>query len=230
MKSNVKDGIYYLDFELSKLEYDLFQDFATTLLKKGYKYLSLPSAGSWEVIEKQAVVTKEFSLGIDERQALFGSAEQGFLEYFMNKKVTKELKMFSINECFRNEQKLDGLVRLREFKKLEQFCFCKPENAEKCFQELLKNSTDFLEKYNIEYRIVDKTETDEGYHLKKYDIEVKTKKYGWLETHSCTYFGNEQTKRLNISGGLHTISNTGIASPRILIPFIEKTFSKERNY
>ena len=172
MKSNVKDGIYYLDFELSKLEYDLFQDFATTLLKKGYKYLSLPSAGSWEVIEKQAVVTKEFSLGIDERQALFGSAEQGFLEYFMNKKVTKELKMFSI----RNEQKLDGLVRLREFKKLEQFCFCKPENAEKCFQELLKNSTDFLEKYNIEYRIVDKTETDEGYHLKKYDIEVKTKK------------------------------------------------------
>ena len=64
---------------------------------------------------------------------------------------------------------------MREFKKLEQFCFCKPENAKKCFQELLKNSTDFLEKYNIEYWIVDKTGTDEGYYLKKYDIEVKTK-------------------------------------------------------
>lgn len=222
MKTNVKDGIYYLDFELSKLEYELFQEFAEMLLKKGYKYLSLPSAGSWEVIEKQETVTKEYSLGIDERQALFGSAEQGFLEYFMNQEVTEELKMFSMNECFRNEQQLNGLVRLREFKKLEQFCFCKQQNAEKYFQELLKNSTDFLEKYQIEYRIVDKTKEDEGYHIKKYDIEVKTKQFGWMETHSCTYFGNEQTKRLNISGGLHTISNTGIASPRILIPFIER--------
>ena len=115
-----------------------------------------------------------------------------------------------------------------KFKKIEHFCFCKPENAEKYFQELLKNSTDFLEKYNIEYRIVDKTKTDEGYHLKKYDIEVKTKKYGWLETHSCTYFGDEQTKRLNITGNLHTISNTGIASPRILIPFIEKNFKNNK--
>ena len=49
-----------------------------------------------------------------------------------------------------------------------------------------------------------------------------THQYGWLETHSCTYFKDEQTKRLGISGGLHTISNTGIASPRILVPFIER--------
>lgn len=221
-KYYTKDGIYYLDYELSKLEFELFREFEDMLLKKGYKYLSLPSAGSWDIIEKQEVVTKEYSLGIDERQALFGSAEQAFLEYFENSEVTEELYLFSINECFRNEQSLDELQRLREFKKLEQFCFCKEENAEKAFSELLNNSIDFLKKHNIEYRIVDKTKEDPGYHLKKYDIEVKTKKYGWMETHSCTYFGAEQTKRLNIKGGLHTISNTGIASPRILIPFIEK--------
>ena len=57
--------------------------------------------------------------------------------------------------------------------------------------------------------------------MKKYDIEVKTKQYGWMETHSCTYFGEEQSKRFEITGATHTISNTGIASPRILIPFIE---------
>lgn len=217
-----KDGIYYLDFELSNLELSLFREFETMLLEKGYKYLSLPSAGSWDIIEKQEVISKDYSLGIDDRQALFGSAEQGFLEYFQNQEITEELKMFSFNECFRNEQTLDGLFYLREFKKLEQYIICREENAEKYFNEVLKNSTDFLEKHNIEYRVVDKTYEDPGYHLKKYDIEVKTKKYGWMETHSCTYFGDEQAKRLNIKGGFHTISNTGIASPRILIPFIER--------
>ena len=167
-------------------------------------------------------MTKEYSLGIDDRQALFGSAEQGFLEYFQNGEVKDELFLFSFNECFRNEQNLNGMKSLREFKKLEQYCFCKPENANKCFNELLNNSIEFLEKHNIEYRVVDRTKDDLGYHIKKYDIEVKTEMFGWLETHSCTYFGDEQTKRLNIKGGLHTISNTGIASPRILIPFIER--------
>lgn len=218
----VKDGLYYLNPELSKLEFDLLMEFFQLLIKKGYKYISLPSAGSWDVIEKQGVVTKEYSLGIDERHALFGSAEQGFLEYFQNQEVSKEQCYFSFNECFRNEENLEGLVRLREFKKIEQYCFCKEENVEKYFNELLNNSIDFLKSHNIEYRVIDKTKEDPGYHIKKYDIEVKTKKYGWLETHSCTYFGNEQTKRLNIKGGLHTISNTGIASPRILIPFIER--------
>lgn len=127
-KYYTKDGIYYIDFELSKLEFDLFREFEDMLLEKGYKYLSLPSAGSWDVVEKQEVVTCEYSLGIDERQALFGSAEQGFLEYFQDKKVTEEMFMFSFNECFRNEQSLDGLQRLREFKKLENVVFeCKAQ-------------------------------------------------------------------------------------------------------
>lgn len=116
--------------------------------------------------------------------------------------------LFSFNECFRNEKSLDVLERLREFKKLEQYCFCKKENADKCFDELLNNSIEFLKQHNIKYRVVDKTNNDIGYHIKKYDIEVFTKKYGWMETYSCTYFGDEQAKRLNIKGGFHTISNT----------------------
>ena len=52
-----------------------------------------------------------------------------------------------------------------------------------------------MDKYNIEFRVVDVTKLDLGYHVKKYDIEVKTKQYGWLETHSCSYFGEEQSKR-----------------------------------
>ena len=223
---NVKDGIYYLDENLSKLEFDLFREFEDILLKKDYKYLSLPSAGSWEVIDRQQVVKRKESLGIDNIHALFGSAEQGFLEYFMDQEVNEEQCFFSFNQCFRKVKKLNELIRLREFKKIEQYCFCKPENAPRYFNEFLENITFFLKKHHIKYRIVDKTNDDPGYHFKKYDVEVKTKKYGWLETHSCTYFKDEQTKRLGIKGGLHTISCTGIASPRILIPFIESKEDK----
>ena len=223
-KYMVKDGIYFLNEELSKLEFDLFREFEDILLEKGYEYLSIPSAGTWELIDRQGVVGRHQTLYIDERHALNGSAESGILEYFMDKEVKEERKIFSFNECFRKELNVDGLIRLRDFKKIEQYIFCKPENAEKYFNEVLTNSTKFLEKHGIEYRVVDKTTEDPGYHVKKFDIEVKTRKYGWLETHSCTYFGDAQTKRLGIKGGLHTISNTGIASPRILIPFIERMY------
>lgn len=223
-KVDVRDGIYYLDEELSKLEFELFREFEDMLLERGYKYLSIPSACSWEVVERQAAVRTDQTLFIDERQALAGSAETGILDYFMDKEIKEEQRYFSFNECFRKEVNLDGAIRLREFKKIEQYIFCKPENAEKYFEEVLNNSLDFLKKHNIEYRVVDKTKEDPGYHIKKFDIEVKTKKYGWLETHSCTYFGDEQAKRVGFKGGLHTISNTGIASPRILIPFIERMY------
>ena len=86
---------------------------------------------------------------------------------------------------------------------------------------MLDNSTNFLKDYSIKHRIVNVTNIDPGYHIKKYDIEIFSKNSGWVETHSCSYFGEEQTKRFNISGATHTISNTGIATPRILIPFIE---------
>ncbi|MNR40287.1 Serine--tRNA ligase [compost metagenome] len=79
-----------------------------------------------------------------------------------------------------------------------------------------------MEKYDIEYRTIDVTKKDYGYHKKKIDIEVLTKKYGWMETHSCSYFGIEQSSKYNITGANHTLSNTGVATPRILIPLIER--------
>lgn len=150
------------------------------------------------------------------------------MEYFAGTEITCELRLFANNQCFRNEDELQGLKTLTEFKKIEQYVFCRPENVEKYFDEVLENSTGFLERHGIEYRIVDKTKEDPGYHVKKSDIEVKTKRYGWMETHSCTYFGDEQVKRMDITGGYHTISNTGIASPRILVPFIENPILIDR--
>ena len=219
MNYTLVDGVYKLNFELSKLEQKLFREFEDMLDKQGFVYLSVPSLMKADTLKRQDICVN--SLGINKDQLLTGSAEQGILEYFADSFVEEQC-IYAKNQCFRNEPEYFGLKYCKEFVKLEQFCFTVKDNWEVYFNLLLQNSKNFLERHNIEYRVVDTTKRDTGYHKVKYDIEVKTKKYGWLETHSCTYFGEEQSKRYNIIGATHTISNTGIASPRILIPFIER--------
>jgi len=222
MKYKVESGIYNLDFELSLLEKKLFRDFEDMLDSKGFRYLSIPSLTRWDSFERQGIQDIVKSLSVDHIHNLSGSAEQGILQYYSDSIVEPQL-IYSKNQCFRHENYgYEGLKRCKEFVKLEQFCFCNDYDWREKFDLLLTNAISFLDKHNIEYRVVDVSKLDSGYHVKKYDIEVKTKQYGWLETHSCTYFGEEQSKRFGITGATHTISNTGIASPRILIPFIEK--------
>ena len=222
MQYKVESGIYNLDFELSLLEKKLFRDFEDMLDSKGFRYLSIPSLTRWDSFERQGIQDIVKSLSVDHIHNLSGSAEQGILQYYSDSIVEPQL-IYSKNQCFRHENYgYEGLKRCKEFVKLEQFCFCNDYDWREKFDLLLTNAISFLDKHNIEYRVVDVSKLDSGYHVKKYDIEVKTKQYGWLETHSCTYFGEEQSKRFGITGATHTISNTGIASPRILIPFIEK--------
>lgn len=221
MNYKINDGVCKLDFELSKLEKQLFREFENILESKGFNYLSVPTSIYTDTLTKQDINCN--TLVIDNIHILAGSAEQGILEYFSDSYV-KPILIYAKNQCFRHENyEYEGLKRCKEFLKLEQYCFCYKNEWENSFEMLLNNATSFLNTYNIKHRIVDVTNKDEGYHIKKYDIEIYTKTYGWLESHSCTYFGEEQTKRFNITGATYTISNTGIASPRILIPFIERS-------
>lgn len=217
----LRDGVFRPGLELSKLERDLFLDFENMLILKGFQVINVPESVRTESFCRQEVVSNEMAYWLDGSHMLNGSAEQGILDYFSDTEIGP-LRLYSFTHCFRREQSLRGLVRLKEFKKLEQFIFCNESEWQSEFDLVLYNATDFLSRYNIEHRVVDVTKRDPGYHIKKLDIEINTKQYGWIESHSCSYFGNEQTQRLGITGSTHSISNTGIASPRILIPFIEK--------
>jgi len=213
---------YNLDFFLSSLEKSLFRDFEDMLDNQGFYYLSLPAFIKKETLLKQEVVGLDAAFSITDGIVLNGSAEQGILEYFENKTVGR-LKLYSFTHCYRNEKEIEPLIRLWEFKKLEQFCFTDESHWEEDFMCLLTNATKFLEKYGIVYRVSDVTKRDPGYHIKKWDIEIYLKSQNrWLEANSCSYFGQEQTRRFNITGATHSISNTGIASPRILLGFIER--------
>lgn len=210
------------DVNLSLFERRLIIEFEEFCISKGYSYLSIPSIVPKTCYQKQGTVDPEKVFGFGDYR-LTGSAEQRILESFSNQTILSNLKIVSTNQCFRNELEYVELLRLAEFKKVEQFGFLTSSTAALItFDEFLNNSIAFLKKYKIEYRVIDETETDQGYHHKKYDIQIKTNLFGWIETHSRSYFEKEQTKRFNISGAEYTVSCTGIASPRILIPFLEK--------
>jgi len=217
----IKDGIAYLGRGLSDLERRLFRAFEQSLVRGGFTYLSTPSSLPWKTIVSQDVVLPEDVLGFDTVHCLSGSAEQGILHYFRGKEVSP-CRLFADNQCWRKEAALQGLKTVQEFRKIEQFSFVRPDNWQSEFNLLLENAYQFLKQFDfLDIRVVDCTEADLGYHHLKYDIEVKTDQYGWMETHSCSYFADEQVQRFDIKGDVHTVSNTGLASPRILIPFIE---------
>lgn len=217
----VRDGVFYPDRFISGIEHGLFRRMQEKLEDDNFRYISVPSIVSKDTYLRQGTVPWEKVFKIDDNLALAGSAEQGILEFYKGQHVDP-IKLWAKNQCFRAEPAYEGLKYLREFIKLEQFIFCHEANALKMWNHIMTAPQHLLGECNIKFRTVDVTQRDPGYHLKKVDIEVWTETYGWLETHSCSYFGEEQTKRFDITGATHTLSNTAIASPRFLIPILER--------
>jgi seryl-tRNA synthetase len=221
----VRDGVFFPTRKVGDMEAQVLRSMTRRLKRNGFRYLSVPSTITRDTIERQGVVLWDKIIRLSDTHGLAGSAEQGILEMFKGRKVGRGrpmLRLFADNQCFRNEEAYIGLKYLREFRKIEQFVFCGADNWEENFRMAMWVATGLLDQYKIEYRVVDVTDRDPGYHVLKKDIEVLTDAYGWLETHSCTYFGEEQTRRFGITGLTHTISNTGVASPRILVPLLER--------
>ena len=148
------------------------------------------------------------------------------------------IKYLGFSPCFRSEagshgKDVKGLIRVQEFYKLEQVVLCEAthETSVKIHEEITKNAEEFIESLGLPYHRVVNCGGDLGLgQVKKYDIEVwvpKENKY--RETHSASYFHDFQTRRLGIrykedDGKLkyaHSLNNTAIATPRILVSLVE---------
>ena len=216
---NLSSHNFHLGQVASELERKLSRQFEDILLANGFEYLSIPSTIPSDVLKR---IGQEETLRIDEDWALAGSAEQGILWRFMDCKDVGPDRYWAVNQCWRVEDEYEGMFKRMEFKKIEQFVFCREDTWEGEFDFSLKMCAAFLGSQGLKWRFTD-TSHESKEAVKKVDIEVLTKTYGWMETHSCTYFGKAQTDRMGIGDGeLHTISNTGLAFPRILIPMMEK--------
>ncbi len=178
---------------------------------------------------------------VQDEMYLAGTAEVPTMGYYMNEVLEKKqlpVKFVSFSSCFRREigshgKDVKGIYRVHEFMKIEQVVLCEAshEASVKIHEEITNNAEKLLQDLKIPYHVVVNCGGDLGQgQVKKYDIEVwvpSDSKY--RESHSASYFHDFQTRRLNIKykdddGKLkfaHSLNNTAIATPRILISILE---------
>jgi seryl-tRNA synthetase len=214
------------------------------ILSKGFTLISPP------LLVKDIAMfgTGYFPLGEEnvyelEKDKLYltGTSEVGIVSMHMNKMFQlSELpkRYVGISPCFRREagaagKDTKGLYRVHQFQKVEQIVFC-ANDQKVSLQEhfaLLKNAEEIMQALELPYRIVVMCTGDMGLgQVYKHDIETwMPSRNNYCETHSCSSFHDFQSRRLNIRYDdghgekflVYTLNNTAIASPRILIPFLE---------
>lgn len=172
---------------------------------------------------------------------LAGTAEVPVTAYYSGEILSEDqlpVKSVALSTCFRREagaagKDTRGLYRIHQFDKVEQVIVCENdiEKSKEYHLEILANSEAVLQMLNLPYRVVNVCTGDLGRgQAQKYDIETwmpSRNSYG--ETHSASRFYEFQARRMNLryknaqgkNVFCHTLNNTVIASPRVLIPILE---------
>ncbi len=178
---------------------------------------------------------------------LIGTSEVSVTSYHKDEvlKLSELPKRYcGISPCFRREagtygKDTKGLYRIHQFQKVEQVILCEnnPEVSAAMHKEILTNAEEVVQALKLPYRVVDVCTGDMGRgQVYKNDIETwMPSRNGYGETHSCSTFYDFQSRRLNIKyedaagkkNFVHTLNNTCIASPRILIPILEMYQQKD---
>jgi len=216
------------------------------MLERGFVPMTVPVL----VREEAMTGTGYFPLGREQAYAitnedppvyLVGTAEVSLTAYHMNETLDgKSLprKYVATSPCFRREagtygKDTAGIYRIHQFDKVEQVIICRNdvEESKRWHQAITENAEAVLQKLNLPYRVVYVCTGDLGQgQAAKYDIETwMPSRKAYSETHSASRFYEFQARRLNLryrdSDGkiryCHTLNNTVIASPRILIPILE---------
>ncbi len=173
--------------------------------------------------------------------ALVGTAEVPLTSFYAGEILPEEklpIKMMAWSGCFRREagtygKDTSGLYRVHQFQKIEQVIIGSADVAqsEQYHNELLNNAEECLQDFGLPYRVVYVCTGDLGQgQVRKHDIETwMPSRGGYGETHSCSTFHEFQARRLKLrykgkdgqTKICHTLNNTAIASPRVLISLLE---------
>ena len=204
-------GFYYLKNELALLNQALIRFALDFMKKKGYEYIETPlmlnEKSIFASMDKEAIAESVYKIE-GEDLAMIGTAEQALLAMHSDDVIKEEnlpKKYFSYSMCFRKEIgshgiNEKGLWRTHQFNKVEQFIFCKPEDSENLYEELLKNSEGILKELELPYRVLELCSGDlADWKYRSVDIDVyrpTTKDYGEIISLSnCTDY---QARKLNI--------------------------------
>ncbi len=237
---------YFLKGDGALLHQAVLQFAMDFMVGKGYVPLSVPLLARDEVMEGTGwfpgAEDQTYRMEKDDL-SLVGTSEVPLTAYHMDEILKAEqlpLKYVALSSCFRREagaagKDTYGLYRIHQFDKVEQVVICKnsAEESNKFHEEILANAEGVMAALELPYRVANVCTGDLGRgQAKKFDIEAwMPSRNNYCETHSASKFYEFQARRLNLrykdkSGPkgtqfCHTLNNTVVASPRILIPILE---------
>jgi seryl-tRNA synthetase len=241
---------YVLKGDAVLLELALFQFTLDRLRARGFTPLNVPvMAREFAFIgnsqfprgKEQVYKLEQSAEGDDPELYLIGTAEVSITGMYGGEILDESqlpLRFAGISPCFRKEagtygKDTRGIMRVHQFTKIEQYIICRNDHEEsvRWHEALLANAEEIVQALELPYHVVVVCTGDLGDgQVKKYDIECWVPSENtYRETHSDSYFHDYQARRANIryrdNEGkvryVHTLNNTGLASPRILIPFLE---------
>ena len=230
--------------ELALYEFAVLRFALDFLAKKGSQIITVPA-----MVREQALFgTGHFPTGREQvyflpedEIYLSGTAEVPVTSLHSGEILSDQqlpMRYGAFSPCFRREagsagKDVRGLMRVHQFNKVEQFIFCRndAEESAKWHQEILGTSEELLQAFELPYRVIEVCTGDMGAgKFRMHDIEAwipSEKRY--RETHSCSSLHDWQARRANLRYRdandkvqyVHTLNNTAVATPRILIPLIE---------
>ncbi|WP_302558379.1 serine--tRNA ligase [Holdemania filiformis] len=241
------NGFYYLKGDIARLHSVILSYARDFMIDRGFTYYIPP------FMIRSDVVTGVMSFAEMENMMykiegedlyLIGTSEHSMIGKFIDTIIDEEQlpqTLTSYSPCFRKEVGAHGIeergvYRIHQFEKQEMIVVCKPEDSKYWYDQLWKNSVDFFRSLDIPVRTLECCSGDlADLKVKSCDVEAwspRQKKY--FEVGSCSNLGDAQARRLGIRVQgkegkyfAHTLNNTVVAPPRMLIAFLENNLNAD---
>ena len=241
------NGFYYLMGDIARLHSSVIAYARDFMINRGFTYCVPPFmirsnvvTGVMSFAEMDAMMYKIEG----EDLYLIGTSEHSMIGKFINTLLSEDQipqTLTSYSPCFRKEKGAHGIeergvYRIHQFEKQEMIVVCKPEESMEWYDKLWKNTVDLFRSMDIPVRTLECCSGDlADLKVKSVDVEAwspRQKKY--FEVGSCSNLGDAQARRLGIrikgeNGNYfaHTLNNTVVAPPRMLIAFLENNLQAD---
>ncbi len=241
------NGFYYLLGDIARLHSAVISYARDFMIDRGFTYCVPPFmirsdvvTGVMSFAEMDAMMYKIEG----EDLYLIGTSEHSMIGKFIDQVISEDklpYTLTSYSPCFRKEKGAHGIeergvYRIHQFEKQEMIVVCKPEDSKMWFDKLWQNTVDLFRSLDIPVRTLECCSGDlADLKVKSIDVEAwspRQKKY--FEVGSCSNLGDAQARRLKIRVNgkdgkyfAHTLNNTVVAPPRMLIAFLENNLNAD---
>ena len=241
------NGFYYLMGDIARLHSAVISYARDFMINRGFTYCVPPFmirsnvvTGVMSFAEMDAMMYKIEGEDLD----LIGTSEHSMIGKFIGQTLEKDQvpqTLTSYSPCFRKEKGAHGIeergvYRIHQFEKQEMIVVCEPEESKEWYDKLWKNTVDLFRSMDIPVRTLECCSGDlADLKVKSVDVEAwSPRQQKYFEVGSCSNLGDAQARRLGIrikgengSYFAHTLNNTVVAPPRMLIAFLENNLQAD---